>query len=86
MQLLWINLVSDVLPGLGLAFEPPEPGLMQGRRFAANGEIIERARAGPARRRRAGLIAAGSLAALGWGALRHGAGGRRRARWRSAAW
>ena len=29
MQLLWINLVSDVLPGLGLAFEPPEPGLMQ---------------------------------------------------------
>ena len=29
MQLLWINLVSDVLPGLGLALEPPEPGVME---------------------------------------------------------
>jgi len=71
MQLLWINLVSDVLPGIGLAFEPPEPDLMQRRPFTANAAIIGR----PQLRQlggEAGLIAAGSLAALGLGALRHG--------------
>jgi Ca2+-transporting ATPase len=28
MQLLWINLVTDIFPGLALALEPPEPGIM----------------------------------------------------------
>ena len=28
MELLWINLVSDVLPGLGLAFADPDPDAM----------------------------------------------------------
>jgi Ca2+-transporting ATPase len=28
MQLLWINLVTDIFPGLALAMEPPEPGIM----------------------------------------------------------
>ena len=28
MQLLWINLVTDIFPGLALAMEPPEPGVM----------------------------------------------------------
>ena len=73
MQLLWINLVGDILPGLGLAFEPPEPGVMQRAPNATDGEIIERrelSRLGV----QGGTIAAGSLAALGWGTLRHGAG------------
>ena len=73
MQLLWVNLVGDILPGLGLAFEPPEPGVMQRAPNMADGEIIERrelSRLGV----QGGTIAAGSLAALGWGALRHGAG------------
>jgi len=29
MQLLWINLLSDVAPGLALAMEPPEPEVLQ---------------------------------------------------------
>jgi len=28
MQLLWINLMSDILPGLALALEPPEPDVL----------------------------------------------------------
>ncbi len=72
MQLLWINLVSDVLPGLGLAYEPPEPGLMQRPPFSADDEIVKRRELGRLGAE-GGLIAAGSLAALGFGALRHGA-------------
>ncbi len=73
MQLLWINLVGDILPGLGLAFEPPEPGVMQRPPNAADRAIIERRELGRLGVQ-GGTIAAGSLAALGWGALRHGAG------------
>jgi Ca2+-transporting ATPase len=31
MQLLWINLVSDVFPGLGLALEPQDPKVLEER-------------------------------------------------------
>ncbi|HET9146407.1 MAG TPA: HAD-IC family P-type ATPase [Acetobacteraceae bacterium] len=73
MQMLWINLVGDVLPGLGLAFEPPEPGLMQRPPHPVKGRIIERNELGHLGAE-GGLIAAGSLAVMGWGALRHGPG------------
>ncbi|HEX2943735.1 MAG TPA: HAD-IC family P-type ATPase, partial [Rhodopila sp.] len=73
MQLLWINLVSDVLPGLGLAFEPPGPGLMHRPPNGAAGAIMRRDEWGRMGAQ-AGVIASGSLAALGVGALRHGIG------------
>jgi Ca2+-transporting ATPase len=73
MQLLWINLVSDVLPGLGLACEPPEPGLMQCPPTSPASEILGRGEIGRLAAE-GGVLAAGSLGALGFGALRHGAG------------
>ncbi|HET9147049.1 MAG TPA: HAD-IC family P-type ATPase [Acetobacteraceae bacterium] len=73
MQMLWINLVGDALPGLGLAFEPPEPGLMRHPPYSAKAGIIGQEELGHLGAE-GGMIAAGSLAAMGWGALRHGAG------------
>jgi P-type Ca2+ transporter type 2C len=71
-QLLWVNLVSDVLPGVGLALEPPAPGLMLESPRPANEPILR----GQDRRVVAadgGVIAAGALFACGWGTLRYGA-------------
>ena len=71
IQLLWINMVSDVLPGLGLAFEPPEPGLMT-RPPQANGQGILRDRDLRSVTVDGGVIATGALAACGYGVLRFG--------------
>ena len=71
-QLLWINLVTDVLPGLGLALEPPAPDAMLRPPDAAEeADLGGRDWAGSARE--GGVIAAGGLLACGWGVLRHGA-------------
>jgi P-type Ca2+ transporter type 2C len=73
LQLLWINLISDVLPGLGLACEPPAPGLMDHTPRARDEPILRRtdwrtlAREG-------GIIAGGATASGVLGLLRHGAG------------
>jgi len=40
MQLLWINLVTDIFPGLALAMEPPEPGVMSRKPRDPNEAII----------------------------------------------
>jgi Ca2+-transporting ATPase len=70
-QLLWINLVSDILPGIGLALEPSTPDLMCDPPRPADDPIL------PARdlgvvAREGGEIAAGALAACLWGSLRYG--------------
>jgi Ca2+-transporting ATPase len=75
MQLLWINLVSDVFPGLALALEPPEDGVMQRPPRSADAAIIQRddlARMGV----ESAVISAGTLGAYAWGLLRYGSGAR----------
>ncbi len=73
MQLLWINLISDILPGLALALEPPEPDVLtQAPRNPAD-PILSAADL-----RRIGLesavISTGTLGAYGYGLLRYGMG------------
>jgi Ca2+-transporting ATPase len=71
MQLLWINLLSDVLPALGLALEPAESDVLEQQPRAANEPILKRqdiallAREGV-------TIAAGALGAYGLEMARHG--------------
>lgn len=42
MQLLWINLVSDIAPGIALALEPPEPDVLSRPPRDPNEPIIHR--------------------------------------------
>ena len=71
MQLLWINLVSDVLPAIGLALEPPDAGMMRQPPKQANERILTRDHVGRLGTE-AGVIAAGAFGAGLYGALRYG--------------
>lgn len=73
MQLLWINLLSDVAPGLALALEPPEPEVLQQSPRDPAEPIITSAefkRIGF----EAALLSASTLSAYGYGLLRYGMG------------
>ncbi|HEV3104646.1 MAG TPA: cation-transporting P-type ATPase, partial [Trinickia sp.] len=73
MQLLWINLLTDVFPALALAVEPPEPDVLQRPPRSAAEPIVARSdmmRYG----REALVIGAGALASHTFAAARHGAG------------
>jgi Ca2+-transporting ATPase len=71
MQLLWINLLTDVLPGLGLVLEPPEPGVLGQLPMRAHARIVDTRNYVPLARDGA-LISAGALAAFGYGGMRYG--------------
>jgi Ca2+-transporting ATPase len=71
MQLLWINLVSDVLPAIGLALEPPDAGVMRQPPKQAKERILTRDHVGRLGTE-AGVIAAGAFGAGLYGALRYG--------------
>jgi Ca2+-transporting ATPase len=73
MQLLWINLISDIFPGLALAMEAPEPDVLSRPPRDPQEPIIQ------AKHYRriafeAGTLTAGALGAYGYGLLRYGAG------------
>jgi Ca2+-transporting ATPase len=73
MQLLWINLISDIFPGLALAMEPPEPDVLtQPPRDPADPILTsgDLSRIGM----ESVMISAGTLAAYGYGLLRYGMG------------
>jgi Ca2+-transporting ATPase len=74
-QLLWLNLVSDVFPGLALALDPEEQGVMERPPLRPDDPILGREDF-----RRIALegaaLTGGSLASYGYGVWRHGVGGR----------
>jgi Ca2+-transporting ATPase len=73
MQLLWINLVSDIFPGLALALEPPEPDVLLRPPRDPREPIVK---TGDFKRIgfEAAVLSAGSLAAYGYGIVRYGVG------------
>jgi P-type Ca2+ transporter type 2C len=75
MQLLWINLISDIFPGLALALEPPEPEVLSQPPRSPEEPIVKTADFQRIAFESAAL-SAGALGAYGYGLLRHGAGPR----------
>jgi Ca2+-transporting ATPase len=75
MQLLWINLVSDVFPGLALALEPPEPDVLTRPPRDPLEPILRGADLGRATYEST-ILSASALAAYGYGISRYGMGPR----------
>jgi P-type Ca2+ transporter type 2C len=73
LQLLWINLVTDVFPELALGLEPPEPGILRQPPRDPQAAMFSRTDV-----RRIGMEGAAltisALGAYGWGLARYGAG------------
>lgn len=76
-QLLWINLLSDVLPALALGLEPAEPNIMSTPPRDPNEAIIG-SRDFQSLGRESALMSAGALAAYGYGVSKYGATSRTR--------
>lgn len=73
MQLLWINLVSDIFPGLALAMEPAEPDMMN-RPPRDPHEPIVKTDDFKRITFEAATLTTSSLAAYGYGVMKYGMG------------
>ena len=75
MQLLWINLMSDIAPGLALALEPPEPDVLSRPPRNPDDPIIK---SSDFKRItfESTTLSAGALGAYGYGIMRYGMGQR----------
>lgn len=73
MQLLWINMISDIFPGLALALEAPEPDILERPPRDPQAPIFDTADY----KRMAfesGALTAGAMGAYGYGIMRYGMG------------
>jgi len=75
IQLLWINLISDIFPALALAVEPPEPDVLK-RPPRPSGEAIISAKELKRVAFEATTITAGTMGAYAYTFLRNGPGAR----------
>jgi Ca2+-transporting ATPase len=73
MQLLWINLLTDIAPGLALALEPPEPDVLRQPPRNPAEPILKRADLKRITFESA-VLSAGTLGAYGYGLARYGKG------------
>jgi len=73
IQILWINLISDIFPGLALALEPPEPDVLSQPPRDPDEPMIQ-SRDFKRIGFEAAMLSAGALGAYGYGAVRYGAG------------
>ena len=73
LQILWINLVTDVFPGLALALEPTAPGVMQQRPHSQSSGFLSR-RFLTLIGWQGAMLAVINLAAYAWALARYGAG------------
>ncbi|MGX2038792.1 cation-translocating P-type ATPase [Methylocaldum sp. MU1018] len=72
-QLLWINLLTDILPGLGLALEPPEQDVLKQPPRNPAEAIIRRADAVRLMRESL-LLSGGAMSIYGYSLARYGPG------------
>jgi P-type Ca2+ transporter type 2C len=73
IQLLWINLVSDIAPALALALEPPEPDVLRRPPRRPDEPIVQ---SSDLKRIafESTVLSAGALGAYGYGIARYGMG------------
>ncbi len=73
MQLLWINLITDIFPALALAMDPPEVDVLKRPPRDPNAAIVSRSDYTKLIRE-SGIITAGTLGVYGYSFLRYGPG------------
>ncbi|HXU88244.1 MAG TPA: cation-transporting P-type ATPase [Methylomirabilota bacterium] len=73
LQILWINLVTDIVPAVALIRDPAEPGIMR-RPPHARGTALVSWRAGGGMMLEGMLLSAGALSAYVWGIWHAGIG------------
>ncbi len=73
MQLLWINLITDIFPALALALDPPESDVLKRPPRDPNAAIVNRSDYAKLIRE-SGIITAGTLGVYGYSVLRYGFG------------
>ncbi|MGZ8915587.1 MAG: HAD-IC family P-type ATPase [Methylobacter sp.] len=73
IQLLWINLITDIFPALALAMDPPEVDVLKRPPRDPNTAIVSRSDYAKLIRE-SGIITAGTLGVYGYSVLRYGPG------------